>query len=79
MSAYVNIHGQPLSTSAAEAVRAILPKATCRKADLLIGPMWVVLKTDHRYSGVIGTGASEESAWRDAWSRMLAEDLQRAP
>lgn len=77
MSAYVNIHGQPLSTSAAEAVLAILPTAVCAASDLFAGPMWVVRKTDRRASGVIGTGANEEAAWRDAWSRMLADDLQR--
>lgn len=29
------------------------------------------------WDATIGSGATEESAWRDAWSRMLADDIAK--
>jgi hypothetical protein len=77
MSAYVNIHGEPSSVSARDAVLAILPDAVCAKGTGLALELWVVRKSARRFSRSIGTGANEEAAWRDAWSRMLADDIAK--
>lgn len=77
MSAYVNVHGDPIDVSARDAVRAIEPTAVCSKDDILAGGLWIVRRTPHRYSSLIGTGQNEEAAWRDAWSRMLADDIAK--
>jgi hypothetical protein len=74
MSAYVNIHGQPIGVSARDAVVAIHREAWAAHTRLS-SEMWVVYRTPR--SDPIGTGASEESAWRDAWSRMLADDVAK--
>lgn len=77
MTAYVNIHGQPLDVSAKDAVRAIVPEAIAKRQALMRGDFWKVWRSGHPQAVVIGTGASEESAWRDAWSRMLADDVAK--
>lgn len=76
-AAYVNVHGQPLNVSARDAVLAILPDAVCKNDRFPHDPMWMVRKSAHRCAAIVGTGKSEESAWRDAWSRMLADDVAR--
>lgn len=75
--AYVNVHGQPISVSARDAVTAIEPAALCTRMDLGTEPMWVVYRTSHRSAARIGTGANEEAAWRDAWSRILAKEVAK--
>jgi membrane protein required for beta-lactamase induction len=77
MSAYVNVHGQPLAVSARDAVRVVFPDSLARVTKMLKPPMWQVLKAAHHSAALIGTGANEESAWRDAWSRVLAESVER--
>lgn len=77
MSAYVNIHGQPLELSAKDAVLAIVPGAIVKRNGLLVGEIWKVWRSGHPQAALIGTGANEEPAWRDAWSRMLADDVAK--
>lgn len=76
MTAYYNIHGEQLTLSARDAVVVVHPQAvaTCEP---MLDHMWVVCKSSHGSAARIGTGASEESAWRDAWSRMLAEQVEK--
>lgn len=76
MTAYVNLHGHPLDVSAADAVRRVHPKAVAKEWEIAPGS-WYVIVRDHPHAAIIGTGANAESAWRDAWSRMLADDMQR--
>ncbi len=90
MSAYVNIHGQPLELSAKDAVLAVDSDAYAR----LEKSVWVVRHRDRKKSvwvvrhrdrsepfeewhPLIGCGVNEESAWRAAWSRMLADDVAK--
>jgi hypothetical protein len=79
VTAYVNVHGHPIGVSARDAVVAIVAEAVCNKSEILAGETWVVRKSAYKYAGIIGTGANEEAAWRDAWSRMLADDVAREP
>jgi hypothetical protein len=79
VTAYVNIHGKPIGVSARDAVVAIVAEAVCSKAEFLSGETWIVRKSSNKYAAIIGTGANEEAAWRDAWSRMLADDVAREP
>lgn len=74
-AAYTNIHGQPLSLSARDAVLAIEPDARAARERLVKGEIWKVWRTGHPQASLIGTGSTEESAWREAWSRMLAEEV----
>lgn len=76
MSAYVNIHGKPLATSARDALIAVEPAAVCKQEHDLPS-LWVVRRSARWSASIIGTGANEEAAWRDAWSRVLAEIVQR--
>lgn len=81
MTAYYNIHGEQLTLSARDAVLQVLPDAVAVKPkSQLLGrePIWTVHKSGHRSASTIGAGASEESAWRDAWSRMLVESMGKA-
>lgn len=74
--AYVNIHGQPLGVSARDAVLAVNAAAVCAKSEFKKPALWTVRRSGHRAAAVIGTGANKESAWRDAWSRMLVESMK---
>jgi hypothetical protein len=72
---YVNVHGQPLGVSARMVVLMAAGSARCdRTLDPMIVGGWVVRDGTGK---LIGTGASEESAWRAAWSRILAEEVKR--
>lgn len=88
MTAYVNVHGQPLDLSARDAVLACEPQAYSdvrkvrRYGSKRQEDYWEIRKA--RLDGkrrnsdrLIGDGANEESAWRAAWSRMLADDMAR--
>lgn len=83
MTTYVNVHGKPVNVSARDAVLALEPRAIARPQSFLgvdratreVG--WMIKRTSHDAAGTIGTGASEEGAWRDAWSRILAEEVKR--
>ncbi len=77
MSAYVNIHGEPSGVSARDALRVILPEAVCTKGNLISSELLIVRRSARRGCAPLGTGANEEAAWRDAWSRMLADDVAR--
>ncbi len=72
-SAYVDVHGDPVALSARDAVLAIEPQAIARRG---MGNAWWVCRSDRRDAKLIGTGETEESAWRDAWSRMLVESMK---
>lgn len=75
--AYCNVHGQPVDVSARDAVIAIHPEATAKKNSLLVSGMWIVRRTGNSFASIIGTGATEEAAWREAWSRILAEEVAK--
>lgn len=82
---YTNIHGQPLRVSAEDAVLACEPKAYASYEPLEYHdhkePRWVIRIQDWRAFAYqhqqIGAGATEESAWREAWSRMLADEVAK--
>jgi hypothetical protein len=78
-AAYFNVHGAPLRLSAKDAVLAREPLAysdsdelgwKVRRATKKRGPHWS--------NPVLGTGANEESAWREALSRMRISDEEEA-
>jgi hypothetical protein len=79
-AAYFNVLGQPLTLSAKDAVLAREPRAYAtsdefgwriKRAAAKRGPHWS--------NPDIGTGANEESAWREALSRLrLADDEEAA-
>lgn len=77
MTAYYNIHGRPLNVSARDAVREIEHSAVVVRYKLLKGECWQVRRSDHPLAAVIGTAATEEAAWRNAWSRMLADAMTK--
>lgn len=77
MTAYVNVHGQPINVSARDAVIALYSDAVAKKAKYATTAEWTVRKSAHVQAPIIGAGASEESAWRDAWSRELAGVVKR--
>lgn len=79
-AAYINIHGQPLNLSAKDAVLATNADAYAR----LENSVWVIRHRDRsepfeEWHQLIGCGANEESAWREAWSRMLAAEVVKGP
>lgn len=88
MTAYVNVHGRPLEVSARDAVLQLEPRAIAlRRPSLSVSAVatdvvkrelwWQVRRTPHTGAAILGTGATEESAWREAWSRILAEEVKR--
>lgn len=77
MTAYVNVHGKPIAVSARDAVIAIYPHAVVKRHELMAGGMWAIRKTARSDAVTIGTGASKEGAWREAWSRVLAEEVRK--
>lgn len=77
MSAYVNVHGEPIAVSARDAVLVLFPEAIAHFRGLTMNKTWCIYKSEHRSAKLLGTGANAEAAWRDAWSRMLADDLAK--
>lgn len=78
IAAYFNIHGDPVGVSARDAVLKIEPSAWCKKRNPMWArgaSLWSIYRTP-RSTTAIGQGASEESAWLNAWSRMLAESMK---
>lgn len=74
-AAYFNVHGEPLSLSAKDAVLAREPLAYA----VSDAHGWKILRATekrgrHWSNPVLGVGANEESAWREALSRMRVED-----
>lgn len=84
--AYFNVHGEPLTLSAKEAVLAREPNAYAEDCSdnfrTMSGeafPLWRVSKGRadgaHRWSdSIMGSGATEEAAWLDTLSRMRIAD-----
>lgn len=89
-AAYYNIHGEPLTLSARDAVLAREPNAYADdRSDnfrTLAGerfPLWRISRGradgKRRFSDAqIGEGATEEAAWRNTLSRMRIADDEEA-
>lgn len=86
MTAYYNIHGKPVNVSAKDAVLQYELEAYAIdkpvKRDGQPESFWLIRKPGDvigapEWDATIGSGATEESAWRDAWSRMLADDIAK--
>lgn len=87
-AAYFNVHGAPLSLSAKDAVMAREPLAYSEVESVLTvdgeALRWRIKRSSpsgrRRWSNaVIGAGVNEESAWREALSRMrLADEAEAA-
>jgi hypothetical protein len=83
MAEYVNVHGQPVGVSAKQAVLRVHPRAwasgptTIAVDDASVTTRcWLILPApDARLS--IGSGMTEEAAWRAAWSRVIEEEMKR--
>jgi hypothetical protein len=89
MSAYFNVHGQPLAVSARDAVLVREPQAYAKVSKVLRHgrkrpeDYWEICRarTDGKRRNsdrVIGDGANEESAWRHTLSRMRVSDEEEA-
>lgn len=88
-AAYYNVHGQPLALSAKDAVLAREPLAYVAAVDgytTTKGEPWPLLEVRRaspmgkrlNTNTVLGAGAREEAAWRDALSRMRIADNEEA-
>ena len=83
-AAYFNVHGVPLSLSAKDAVLAREPLAYAMSEEFEVygggrTTVWEVRRSradgKHRLGDrTLASGANEESAWREALSRMRVED-----
>lgn len=83
---YVNVHGQPVNVSARDAVLHVEPMAYAELEGVLTVDgeqnRWRVKRgspsgRQHWNNAVLGVGVNEESAWREAWSRILAEEVAK--
>lgn len=77
--AYVNVHGQPLSLSAKDAVLVREPRARSCKRKKGLWFVYVPRRGITEYdpwTQPLGSGATEEGAWREALSRMRIADAQ---
>lgn len=78
-ASYYNVHGAPLAISAKDAVLAREPLAYAVSDEF----GWKILRAtekrgQHWSNEVLGTGVNEESAWREALSRMRIVDEEEA-
>lgn len=85
-AAYVNVHGQPVSVSARDAVLHLEPMAYAEFDEVLTvdgpRPYWTIRRASasgkrHWSNAQLATGATEEAAWREAWSRILATEVAK--
>lgn len=87
-AAYFNVHGQPISVSARDAVIASEPYAYSKVHEVTrlstnrSEELWQIHRGradgKRRYTDrLLGDGATEESAWRNTWSRILAEEVAK--